>query len=44
MDEYVSVDGKDEFVIYTARVGKTKQTYKSLLRMAETQHGYRSRK
>ena len=44
MDEYISVDGKDEFVVYTARVGKTKQSNKSLLRMAETQHGYRSRK
>jgi len=44
MDEYVSVDGKDEFVVYTARVGKVKQSKKSLLRMAETLHGYRSRK
>lgn len=44
MDEYISVDGKDEFVVYTARVGKVKQTEKSLLRMAEALHGYRSRK
>jgi len=43
MDEYVSVDGKDEFVVYTARVGKVKQTEKSLLRMAEALHGYRAR-
>jgi SagB-type dehydrogenase family enzyme len=44
MDEYISVDGKDEFVIYTARVGKVRQSPKSVLRMAETLHGYRSRK
>ncbi len=44
MDEYLSVDGKEEFVIYTARVGKIKQSSKSLIRMAETLHGYRSRK
>jgi len=44
MDEYISVDGKDEFVVNTARVGKKKQSEKSLLRIAETKHGYRSRK
>jgi len=43
MDEYLSVDGKEEFAIYTARVGKVKQSTKSLLRMAESLHGYRSR-
>lgn len=43
MDEYVAVDGKEEFTVYTARVGKVKQTEKSLLRMAESLHGYRSR-
>jgi SagB-type dehydrogenase family enzyme len=43
MDEYLSVDGKEEFVIYTARVGKGKQSQKSLLRMAESLHGYSSR-
>lgn len=43
MDEYINVDGKEEFAIYTARVGKVKQTEKSLLRLAETLHGYRSR-
>ncbi|MHA1257740.1 MAG: SagB/ThcOx family dehydrogenase [Promethearchaeota archaeon] len=44
MDEYISVDGKDEFVVYTARVGKIKQSEKSLLRMAESLHGYRLKK
>jgi len=44
MDKYISVDGKDEFVVYTARLGKGKQTEKSLLRRAETFHGYRSTK
>jgi SagB-type dehydrogenase family enzyme len=44
MDEYISVDGKDEFAVYTARVGKVRQSSKSVLRMAETLHGYRSRK
>jgi SagB-type dehydrogenase family enzyme len=44
MDEYISVDGTDEFAVYTARVGKIKQSEKSLLRMAESLHGYRARK
>jgi len=44
MDQYISVDGKDEFVVYTARVGKLRQSSESVLRMAETLHGYRSRK
>jgi SagB-type dehydrogenase family enzyme len=44
IDEYISVDGNEEFVVYTARVGKPRQSAKSLLRMAETLHGYRLRK
>jgi len=46
MDEYISVDGKDEFVIYTARVGKVKKekSSESLLRLAESLHGYRAKK
>ena len=44
MDKFINVDGKEEFSIYTARVGKVKQSEKSLLRMAEALHGYRSRK
>lgn len=45
MDEYLSVDGEEEFAIYTARVGKIKKgrSEKSLIRMAETIHGYRNR-
>ncbi len=44
MDEYISVDGAEEFSVYTARVGKVKQTERSLLRMAESLHGYRLKK
>ncbi|MFX0069491.1 MAG: SagB/ThcOx family dehydrogenase [Candidatus Hermodarchaeota archaeon] len=43
IDEFLGVDGEDEFTVYTARVGKIKQSSKSLQRMAETLHGYRTR-
>jgi len=45
MDRYLSLDGKEEFAVYTARVGKIKpdKSEKSLLRTAETIHGYRNR-
>ncbi len=45
LDNYLSIDGEEEFAIYTARVGKIKKKKddKSLLRMAEAIHGYRNR-
>lgn len=45
MDNYIGVDGVEEFTIYVARVGKInpKNSEKSILRQAELYHGYRNR-